>query len=81
MKNPATNKQTKPKRGKKEIHALVVKDISEKVKAGEKKYGTKLMSHNGRDPLIDLYQELIDAVFYLRQEIEEKKDFNRCKSL
>jgi hypothetical protein len=69
--SPAVNKQKKPKLGKTVIHTLVNRDISAKVKAGQLKYGTKLMSGNGRDPLIDLYQELIDAVFYLRQLIEE----------
>lgn len=31
-----------------------------------------LQANNGRDPLIDLYQELMDAIVYARQYLEEK---------
>jgi hypothetical protein len=41
--------------------------------AGRQKYGMPLQAHNGRDPLVDLYQELLDAVVYLRQAIEERR--------
>ena len=37
-----------------------------------KDYGTGLQTFNGRDALIDLYQELMDAVMYLRQLIAEE---------
>ncbi len=55
----------------------VLTDIRERAVAGYEKYGTALRVHNGRDPLWDAYQEAIDLVMYLRQELlkrEEKSD-------
>jgi len=54
------------------IQDLVLKDFEERKQLGITKYGTGLMPYNGRDPLIDLYQELMDAVIYLRQQLYEK---------
>lgn len=51
---------------------LVVEDMKDRDRLGEERYGTRLRAMNGRDALIDLYQELLDAVVYLRQVIEEK---------
>lgn len=53
------------------IYPLVLKDIEDRVKFGKLKYGTELHAHNGRNPLVDAYQEAIDLVMYLRQAIEE----------
>jgi len=36
------------------------------------KYHTYLLTHNGRDALIDAYQEALDLAMYLRQAIEER---------
>jgi hypothetical protein len=55
------------------IWELVVEDMQARDHAGRQKYGTPLQAHNGRDPLVDLYQELLDAVVYLRQAIEERR--------
>lgn len=62
-----------PQKGKVDIWPLVVEDIKARVEAGRAKYGTVLQSNNGRDALMDAYQEAIDLVMYLRQEIEERK--------
>ncbi len=48
-------------------------DLEARARMGEAKYGTRLKAHNGRDALVDLYQELLDAWVYLRQHIEEQK--------
>ena len=53
---------------------LVLKDIEERDKLGLGRYGTRLQCNNGRDSLVDLYQELLDAVVYCRQLIEERKN-------
>lgn len=45
---------------------LFVRDIMARGEIGFAKYGTYLQPHNGRDTLIDLYQELVDAVKYMR---------------
>jgi hypothetical protein len=55
-----------------EITPGVIKDLEERYRYGKGKYGEGLRAHNGRDPLIDLYQELLDAVLYTRQALEER---------
>jgi hypothetical protein len=52
---------------------MVMADIEEREKFGKEKYGTVHQFDNGRDHLIDLYQELLDAVCYVRAEIERRK--------
>lgn len=51
---------------------LVIADMHERNRVGTAKYGTPLQAHNGRDVLVDRYQELLDACVYTRQEIEER---------
>ncbi len=46
--------------------------MEERNKIGTEKYGTPLQAHNGRDALVDAYQEILDAAVYLRQAIEER---------
>lgn len=53
------------------IWELVIEDMKARDRFGREKYGTPLQAHNGRDPLVDLYQELLDACVYTRQRIEE----------
>lgn len=55
------------------IWDLVIKDIHDRDKFGTKKYGTRLQPYNGRNALIDAYQEALDLVVYLRQLIEEER--------
>lgn len=54
------------------MHDLVREDLLERKAFGLRKYGTTLQAHNGRDPLKDLYDELLDAVVYTRQLIAER---------
>jgi hypothetical protein len=59
----------------------VADDIEARIRLGEKKYGTRLKSHNGRDAMLDLYQEILDGINYSKQlEIEGREDdtFFRC---
>lgn len=51
---------------------LVIADMKERNQIGTAKYGTPLQAHNGRDALVDAYQEALDLVVYLRQAIEER---------
>lgn len=51
---------------------LVMKDMADRDKEGYRKYQTRLQPFNGRDALVDAYQETIDAVVYLRQVIYER---------
>ena len=54
------------------IWDLVVADMQERDRDGLRKYGTRLQAGNGRDPLVDAYQEALDLAVYLRQAIEER---------
>lgn len=67
------DKQQKPVAGHTYILPLVINDLRERDATGRKKYGTTLQSHNGRDALIDAYQECLDMAMYLRQAIEEQE--------
>lgn len=51
---------------------LVEADMRERDRIGSQKYGTRLQPHNGRDALVDAYQEALDLVVYLRQAIYER---------
>ncbi len=55
------------------IWEMVVEDMQERDRSGRAKYGTPLQAHNGRDALVDAYQEVLDLAVYLRQAIEERK--------
>lgn len=54
------------------IWELVIEDMAARDRLGRARYGTPLQAHNGRDALIDAYQEALDLVVYLRQAIEER---------
>ena len=53
---------------------LVIQDLKDRDIVGRKKYGESLTSHNGRNSLMDAYQEALDLCMYLRQAIDEKED-------
>jgi hypothetical protein len=54
------------------IQDLVIADIGERKRVGIKRYGTPLQGFNGRDALMDSYQEALDLVQYLRQALYER---------
>lgn len=54
------------------IQDLVIADIQARKEVGLKRYGTLLQAFNGRDALMDAYQEALDLAQYLRQAIEER---------
>jgi hypothetical protein len=56
---------------------LVVADMKQRDHVGRQRYGTPLQPHNGRDALVDAYQEALDLVVYLRQAIEERDEASR----
>lgn len=64
--------QEKPaKTGGTAIWDLVKVDIDERDLTGTKKYGTRLQAFNGRNSLVDAYQEALDLTVYLKQKIVE----------
>lgn len=52
---------------------LVIADMQARDGEGRRKYGTPLQPFNGRDALIDAYQEALDLVVYLRTAIYERE--------
>ena len=54
------------------VWSLVMQDMEERNREGICKYGTPLQPHNGRDALVDAYQEALDLAVYLRQAIWER---------
>lgn len=51
---------------------LVIADMRERDNEGRRKYGTPLQASNGRDHLVDAYQEALDLCVYLRAAIERR---------
>lgn len=72
-KRAALNKHEPPPipNSSRSIWELVIEDMNERNKEGIKKYGTPLQAHNGRNALVDAYQECLDLCVYLRQKIAE----------
>lgn len=71
--NKAAKPQKKPNKGKTSVAKYVLADVRARVKLGQIRYGTLLKTNNGRSALWDLYQELLDAAMYCRQEILERE--------
>lgn len=53
------------------IQPLVIEDCIFKMEASEEKYGSALMTKNGRIAALDAYTDLIDTINYLVQEYLE----------
>jgi hypothetical protein len=75
----AAKNEPAPAKGKKPILPLVLADLESRADMGKLKYGTMLESDNGRDSLMDAYQEACDLVMYLRQAIEERNSHGEGK--
>ena len=73
MKNKAALHEPLPIPGKMIVLDLVKKDLEDRAVMGNEKYGTYLMTHNGRNALMDAYQEALDLVMYLRQLLTEQE--------
>lgn len=52
----------------------VLVDMRDRDRVGLERYGTQLQPFNGRDNLVDAYQELLDACVYLRTAIYEEHE-------
>ena len=75
-----TNAQPAPKRNDNPaVWSLVMRDMTERDIFGAEKYGTRLQPGNGRDFLLDAYQEALDLVVYLRGAIYERDEIATVK--
>lgn len=54
------------------VWTLVIADMRERDAFGTQKYSRRLTPHDGRDSLVDAYQEALDQAVYLRKELYER---------
>jgi hypothetical protein len=66
--------QSLPVPGRVNVQAVLRAAISEREAYGTAKYGTPLMSENGRDALTDAWEEALDLLTYLTQMRIERGD-------
>lgn len=59
--------------GHPDIQSAVIADIEKRREVGIARYGTALQPNNGRDALLDLYEELLDGLCYLKQFLIEQE--------
>ena len=52
----------------------ITSDHEKRIEFGEKKYGQRLRTNNGRDALLDCYQEVLDSISYSAQYYLEGGD-------
>lgn len=71
-KNLSTPEPTPIKNDKPAVWDLVIQDMKDRDTTGAQRYGTRLQPFNGRDSLVDAYQEILDLAVYLRQRIFEE---------
>ena len=69
----ATIEQPLPHEGRGDIVSLVIADMEARAAKGVQTYGTRLQAFNGRDALVDAYQEALDLAIYLRQFLHERE--------
>ena len=62
-----------PVPGTAEIAPLVQADLQARIEMGIAHYGQPLMAHDGRDTLVDAYQEALDLALYLRKLLLERE--------
>jgi hypothetical protein len=72
LESKAAVHQPDPKGRGRIILELVREDFELRAAAGLEKYGTELRAYNGRDALMDAYQEAVDLCMYLRQAMYER---------
>ena len=77
----ASKREPMPVKGRVDILQLVIEDFKRRDAMGRRKYGTTLQSHNGRDAMMDLLQELEDAVMYLKQVMVERDMASEASNL
>lgn len=57
---------------RREVLPSVLADLGARVAKGAAQYGEPLTTHNGRDPLLDAYEEALDLALYLKQALMER---------
>jgi hypothetical protein len=62
-----------------DIQSMVIEDINTRRQLGIRRYGTALQANNGRDALLDAYEEALDLTMYLKQALVERGSVYECK--
>ena len=73
MDKDATTHEPPPKASEGDVWIKVIDDMKARRQMGIEKYGTPLQPHNGRNALVDAYQEVLDLAVYLKQKIIESQ--------
>lgn len=63
--------QPAPEPGQQNVGEAVIRDMEARIALGKERYGTALQTFNGRDALIDAYEEVLDLAMYLKQRLME----------
>lgn len=58
---------------KPDIQSMVIADVEARRQLGIQRYGTPLQADNGRNALVDAYEEVLDLACYLKQRIVEEE--------
>ncbi len=77
IRDPEYDQDLPVKNNRPFVQNLVIQDIESRKEMGLKKYGTLLQSHNGRNFLLDAYEEALDLVMYLRGALEEQAELEK----
>jgi len=75
------NDQPAPDGGWGNVQALVREDLEIRERVGTERYGTPLQLFNGRDAMVDAYQESLDLACYLRQHLAEQETLETADDL
>lgn len=67
-----TNYQPAPKPGGQVVYTELIKDIESRAEFGRSKYGQDLCTDDGRDTLVDMYQEALDLCVYFKKLLMER---------
>jgi len=70
----ANKKQEIPAGNGQKVVDIVINDIIQRAEEGKEHYGIYLRTMNGKDALIEAYEEALDLVMYLRQAILEREE-------
>lgn len=57
-----------------DVTKQVIKDLKQRQKDGIIEYGEVLQTNNGRNALLDAYEEMLDGSLYLRQYLMEEQE-------
>lgn len=80
MSSYATQYEPAPKKSDGDVWLEVISDMNARRLMGIEKYGTPLQAKNGRNALIDAYQEVLDLAVYLKQKIIEENENIEAKA-